>query len=96
MVGGKKQWYVTYDKSKTGAVYVPGSDGYFHYKKTEKNPMACLGKDEFDGSHIKMGDFSTRAWGVNDSVKVGKPDVSLFIFYGNNQKGDWGSMNIDA
>lgn len=58
--------------------------------------MACLGKDEFDGVHIKMGDFKTTAWGINDSISVRKPDVSLFIFYGNNQQGDWGSMNIDA
>ena len=35
MEKGQKQWLVSYDRNPKGDVYLPGSDGYFHYKKYE-------------------------------------------------------------
>lgn len=78
-------------------MYLPGSDNYFHKSTTTKNPMACLGSDEFSGGHVHMSDFNTKRWGIGDGVAMKGPvSASMFIFYGNNQQGDWGSMNKDA
>ena len=59
--------------------------------------MSCLGSDEFSNGHVHMSDFNTKRWGIEDGVTLKNPaSASMFIFYGNNQQGDWGSMNKDA
>lgn len=92
-----KEWIVVYDRNPKGDVYLPGRDDTFHKSTTAKNPMSCLGSDEFSDGHVHMSDFNTKRWGIGDGVTPKGPlSASMFIFYGNNQEGDWGSMNKDA
>ena len=97
LANSKEQYLVSYERNAKGDVYTPGRDNYFHLSRNTPNPMNCLSSNEFSNGHIQIKEFDTKRWGVGDGVSQKyPPKASMFIFYGNNQQGDWGSMNKDA